>query len=490
MNFQETTLSQIVYYAESAPEAVAFCIDEHNYSYSDFVNQIAAIITVIESKDEDFIGILTEDNLFTYAAILATWFSGKAFVPINPDNPIDRNENIVQQVGIKTVLTKNKFPNTFENGIEKLKEKLKQNISDEAPAYVFFTSGSTGVPKGVVITRGNLNAFVISFNQLKFNITPKDRFLQMFELTFDLSVMSYLIPLINGCSIYTIPKDRLKYSYVYYLLDEQKITFALMVPSILNYLRRYFTEINCPELKYCLFCGEALETALVAEWSKCIPNAEIYNVYGPTENTIFCTYYKYNTKNNLEQNGILSIGKSMFNNILEVFNEKNEIAEENESGELCLAGPQLTPGYFNNSTLNSQTFFDSIYKGTITRFYRTGDICIKKNNNDFLYLNRKDNQIKIQGFRIELSEIEFHLKKLLQNRFEAIIVVQKDALGNNSLHGVIESDEFDISEMKDNLRLKLPEYMIPVSFYFLNSFPLNSNGKIDRNQIKKIVNEI
>ena len=136
----------------------------------------------------------------------------------------------------------------------------------------------------------------------------------MFDLTFDLSIMSYMAPLCIGACTYTVPPDAIKYVHVYKLLEKYEITFALLIPSILFSLKEYFPEMNLPKLKYSLFCGEALYEDLVMEWSKCIPNAAIQNVYGPTEATIFCMLYNVNRGgSNKSLNGILSIGKPMKN---------------------------------------------------------------------------------------------------------------------------------------------------------------------------------
>ena len=471
----------------------AFYINGIFYRYIDFAKSISAIRLAIEqstSESEKIIGIITNDDLETYASIIALWLSGKAYVPINPDNPIDRNNNIIQQAGIHTILDSSaipyitaihlietaKLPETAINLTPKL-------ISDEALVYLLFTSGTTGQPKGVPITRSNLTAFVSAFESMGINVHESDRCLQMFELTFDLSVFSYLIPLLKGACVYTIPKDKIKYSYIFELMEEQQLTVSLMVPSMLHYLRNYFNEINLPLMKYSMFCGEALPLDITKEWSNCLPNAAIYNVYGPTEDTIFCTQYAYDKNGeNKTYHGVLSIGVAMEGTITIIIDEDNNPLPAGEIGQLCLGGSQLTPGYWKNEEKNKEAFFYLHYNGQHQRFYKTGDLCKCDEQGDILYLGRIDFQTKIQGFRVELSEIEFHAKTFL-GKSNLVAIAFPDLVGNTEVGLVIESDEFDHSPLIDYMKSKMPIYMIPKLIVFSKEFPLNTNGKTDRKQL-------
>ena len=150
---------------------------------------------------------------------------------------------------------------------------------DSELAYILFTSGSTGRPKGVPITRGNVSAFVTAFRDLGFRLTADDRCLQMFDLTFDLSVQSYLLPLLNGACVYTISFDRIKYQAVFELLDDYHLTFTMMVPSVIHYLRPYLDELHIEELRYSLFAGEGLNLDDVDSWARSVPNARACSIF-------------------------------------------------------------------------------------------------------------------------------------------------------------------------------------------------------------------
>jgi len=471
-----------------------FCISQKFYTYKQFAQKISAIRVVLQQtifKNQDIVGLVTNDDIETYASIIALWMEGKAYVPLHPDFPEERLKMIVEMADIECTLDSSNSP-VFENKKTILTTPLDVSTIDLNPkkvpkenlAYLFFTSGTTGKPKGVPITFSNLSAFTDAFWSLKYPITEEDRCLQMFDLTFDLSVMSYLCPILKGACVYTIPKDEIKYSYIFELMEDHKLTFTLMVPSILHYLRPYFDEIECPDMRYSLFCGEALPLDVTEEWSQCLPNATIANVYGPTECTIFCTDYTYKReRENKTHNGILTIGNDMKNTTTIIVDEKNDEVGIEESGELCLSGGQLTPGYWKNEDKNKEVFFFKKHKGKTIRFYRTGDLCYKDKNGDILYQGRVDFQAKIQGFRVELSEIEFHTKKHL-NKSNAVAVTFTNTIQNTEIGLVIEQEEFDYKNLLNYLKTKLPGYMIPTKVKFIEKFPLNSNGKIDRSKLR------
>jgi D-alanine--poly(phosphoribitol) ligase subunit 1 len=223
---------------------------------------------------------------------------------------------------------------------------------------------------------------------------------------------------------------------------------------------------------------------LMKDWSNCIPNAIIDNVYGPTEDTIFCSYYRYNREGvNKAYNGILSIGKSMSSGEMIVVNDKNQEIINDERGELCLSGSQLTSGYWKNPEKNIEAFFTD-KNGRV--FYKTGDICYKDNEGDFMYSGRLDHQVKVQGFRIELGEIEHHACEFLKGQ-NAVAIAYQNITDNTEIALFIEGKPLDKSELVDFLKSKMPYYMIPTKIFYNEKFPLNSNGKTDRNMLKKLI---
>lgn len=491
-------LEKILKAFEKFGNSNSFCIDERYFSYNELRSKVVSIQEFLLNNchDDERIGIVTNNDIETYASVLAILFSGKAFVPVNPENPPDRNDSVIEQADLKIILNSKKddsdiFRVSTINVIDtlKLKSSLNEitlvNCSLDNLAYILFTSGSTGQPKGVPLSRHNLFSFIDAFFVLGYKLDEKDRFLQMFDMTFDLSLMSYLIPLCIGACVFTIPTGVIKYNGVYSLLEDKNITVALMVPSILTFLRKYFDEIRLDSMRYSLFCGEALYDDIVKEWRRCVPNALVQNVYGPTEATIFCLTYDCGDFNK-EYNGIISIGKPMKNIEAVVVDENNNILPANTKGELCLTGAQLTKGYWKNPQKNAEAFFNKETGKTQKTYYKTGDLCYIDEDGDFMFSGRVDNQIKIQGFRVELSEIEHHAREF--TKITAIAAVAKENLnGNTQIFLFIEKYTGVIAALEAYLKTKLPVYMIPAEIRIINSFPLNVNGKIDRKELKKLI---
>ncbi len=474
----------------------AFFIDEVFYTYNDFAKSISSIRKLIQlsiPESEKNIGLVANNDLKTYASIFALWLEGKAYVPISPDTPSERNDIMIKEIGVQTIIGSTQLPISSQyhaidsNYLPETGINLTPVIvSEEELSFILFTSGSTGNPKGVPITIANITAFIDSFSKLGNTIDENDKFLQMFELTFDASVMLYLLPVLYGACTYTIPKDRRKYLYILELFEDHKLTVALIMPSTLCYFRPFFQELNLDSLKLCILGGEALALDLTEEWSKCVPNAPIYNMYGPTEYTIACSSYIFNRNgNNKSYNGVLSIGLPNSGCEIIIVDEYKNILGKGEKGELCLGGDQLTPGYWNNEEKNKESFFDIEYKGKSTRFYRTGDLGFMDDDGFFMFIGRIDFQAKIKGFRVELTEIEFHAKATL-GKVNVAAIAYKNRVGETDLGMVVESEDCNVEKLINYMKTKLPNYMIPVSVKLVKEFPLNKNGKIDRKVLEQL----
>lgn len=478
----------------------AFCIHDRKYSYQDFFNIVEQIYGIVEQIDENVVGLYVPDDILTYASIVALWFSDKSYVPLNPNQPKERHQEVITSVGTHVILSSDssydisiphiKVVSTKEIVSTDYQQKNTLNydyIKDDSLAYVLFTSGSTGKPKGVQITKGNLAAFIDSMNKIGLDITSEDRCLQPFDLTFDFSVSSYVIPLVKGACIYTIPNKATKFTYIAGLLEEHHLTVLQMVPSMIRNLLPYMEEVDVSSVRYNILCGEALTGKVIKPWHEANQEMVSYNMYGPTEDTVFCTYYLINNDNieyPLSSNDIVSIGKTFKNNGVLLIDDNNiEITAPNKEGELCLCGEQLTPGYWKNEKENAEKFFEKEGK----RYYRSGDICYYAEDGNLMYVSRKDFQVKINGFRVELGEIENRFAAISGGKY-SVVLPYTNAQGNTELAIVIEGKEYEYKEHQASLANVLPAYEVPSRWLFIRNIPLNQNGKVDRKAIRKEFN--
>jgi D-alanine--poly(phosphoribitol) ligase subunit 1 len=442
------------------------------------------------------IGVLTGDDLGTYASILAVLASGAAYVPLNRKNPAARNRAIVEQADLDLVLS-SKPTEELERLQSVLPRRLdavfaadvteRRRVSWAAPAgddlaYLFFTSGTTGVPKGVPIRHRNLDAFAAAvIADPSYAFSPNDRFLQMFELTFDLSVMSFLAPLAVGASCHVVPDVGIASLEIARLLDEREITVALMVPSVLSYLRRYLEELRFPALRHSLFCGEALSHSSTVAWSRSVPAARIRNVYGPTEATIFCTEFEWEEGVSAEQsvNDVVPIGKPLVGTSLRIVDAHSAAVPDGAQGELCLLGEQLASGYWRDAE-RSRAAFVAAADGQVA--YRTGDLALRNSFGNYVYCGRADAQIQVDGHRVELGEVEHHLRSFLEGVAVAAAPVRTED-GRQEFVAFVEQKAVDERRVKEYLLTKLPDYMLPRRVIGVAEFPLNLNGKVDRKEL-------
>lgn len=493
----------------------ALRIDQREYSYARLSGDAAAIShAVLESGNaSNPVAVWCSGNITTYSGILGALMASKAYLPLNPKFPDERNRLVFEKSGANLLIlnaadagavaalfsdSPNK-PTLVVDGEDSLNFLEKEGfrvlhssgfLNRDFPfiassrgdmAYLMFTSGSTGIPKGVPVSNGNVTAYLRNiFRMIPF--VPDDRFSQMFDLTFDLSVHDLFACWLSGACL-CVPGEGASLRVSKYL-HENRITVWFSVPSQATLMKRMrlLKENAFPELRVSLFCGEPFPLELAGDWQKAAPHSGIWNLYGPTETTIAITAYKYDPGSGhiISKNGIVSIGK--------VFpgHEKLLTGEQQKRGEFALSGEQVVNGYFQDPQNTEKAFFEK--DGKI--WYDTGDIVEEDDSGNLFFLGRSDHEIKISGYRVNLLEIESHMKDISGKPSVVVTKLNNDA-SVKCLAAFIEDPENDTDpdSIMKNLHTKLPWYMVPAGIRKMEKFPLNNNMKIDRNELQRLAHE-
>ncbi|WP_297600524.1 DUF4910 domain-containing protein, partial [uncultured Helicobacter sp.] len=460
-------------------------------------------------------------ELEVYVSILACVLGAITFIPLNPKFPKERQKNIIERTdNAPMILCPNclesfrkiahslsnllifsfgdtqslqkEFPKHQFVAIPNLQQEIDTNyqeseIQDSSPAYLLFTSGSTGIPKGVLVSRANLANYCQRVQSL-YHFSPKDRISQFFDITFDLSMHDIFCTLLCGATLVVIPHKNLLNPISF--LTSKRIHILFAVPSLLAYLQKFkaLKENIIPNLKVALFCGEALPTPLALDFAKAAPNALLDNLYGPTEATISFTRYRWIGKGGIAKCGIpqttseiLPLGLPFAGLSVSLRDSLGQEISQGEMGEIWLGGDQITLGYYKDANKTKEKFI--VENGM--RWYKTGDLGrFDTALNAYCFCGRIDEQVKIQGFRVELLEIDNALREASGVQSRAILL-EKDNL--STLYGVCENHTLNSKQILENLRAKLPFYMLPSKILVLDKFPLNANGKVDRGAIKQWV---
>lgn len=464
----------------------AIHINNKYYTYDEVLRYVKVVFYEIEKSGvEDFIGIYCEENIWTYASIIAVLISGAAYFPINPKLPAERINELLEESRVNKVITFSKINELSNTQVilinpESHDQLFPQQLISQPIAYLLFTSGTTGKPKGVPVSRENLNGF-FEHCLKTYNFQSNDRFLQAYELSFDVSVFCIFSALSVGACFYVVPDNSLKYFNILRTIKSHQITVTSLVPTVLQFLEKYLSEFNFPHIRFSFFSGDKLYHSLAKKWGKLAPSSQIFNCYGPTETTIVCTEYLW-TENNSEiesHNDIVPLGKPFHGTQFIIVDEKNQEIF-NGIGELCISGKQVINGYWQGNEANR---FFTLYS---SRFYKTGDLVELNNLGNLIFHGRIDTQVKINGFRVELLEVEFRLKKYYNTK---VAVIDVAINGLNKLVAFIETTSLIKRVNLIELNEIIPHYMIPFETINLTALPLNMNGKIDYPQLKRIYND-
>lgn len=485
---------------------IAVIEEEKNITYEELEKRSKTIGTYLLDyvKINDPVIVFMDKGIETLSVFFGILYSGGCYSLINPELPDSRLKIINDVLKSKVVITNEecfeKASSIFANltilktedilketkniSLERL-EKIKDKKVDLDPVYINFTSGSTGVPKGVVVGNRSIIDFINVFTK-EFNFNESDLIANQAPFDFDVSVKDIYSALCVGATLVIVPK-RLFSSpaqLLDYLVDNKVTTMTWAVSALCLITTFHGLDYKVPEtVNKILFSGEVMPIKHLKMWMDKLPNTEFINVYGPTEITCNCTYYRIKRDKEYTE---LPIGKA-FNNerIILLDAEDKEVTEIGVPGEICVSGSCLALGYYSNDEQTKKAFVQNpLNKNYIELIYRTGDLGKYNEDNDLVFVGRKDFQIKYQGHRIELEEIDRQVMGVEGVRRVCTLFYEK----KNKLYCFYVGDPTK-EEIIAYLKKNVPEYMIPTKFKQLDNFILTKNGKIDRKILMSMIEE-
>jgi D-alanine--poly(phosphoribitol) ligase subunit 1 len=469
--------------------------------YADAANLAEIIIETTERGER--IGLLAQRSYPAYVGVLASVLSSRPYVPINMKFPFERQVNIasIAQCGLiisdefskkrSAELIKILGPNAREISVPMADEQTASpDFHDErfagngsAIAYVMFTSGTTGTPKGVAVRRENLSAYLTAIAKIV-PIGPGTRCTQLFDMSFDLSVHDIFQTWVSGGCLYVMGNEDALDPVGFAKRHALQAWFS--VPSVVAMARRLrrLQPNALPEMHVSLFCGEPLPVSIAEDWARAAPNSRIWNLYGPTEATIAITAEEYVASSVTgDRPATVPLGAAFQNSAAVVVNEEGLPAS---LGELWLGGAQISNGYINNDEENRSKFVHRKLPGyTYDRWYRTGDLVRLDDRHGLVFQGRMDGQAKIQGYRVELLEIEEVLRQASGTAEVAAVLWPITDIGAaEGVVGFVCSPAHSEREIVAECRAHLPTYAAPRKIISIDALPLNANGKVDRNALR------
>lgn len=508
---------------------IAIKTSNEDISYNDLYKRSISIADFISKNKYKKVAILGYRSVNVYAVILAAIFANQTYVPLNPRFPEKRTIEMILDSDVDAIIVckecaaylkkllkeakidkeliiedsdkfcEQDFSKESSYNITRLSftasnkteigESSKIDFDENKPIYVIYTSGTTGKAKGVIVSYFHFFSYIEKILNY-YNFNENDVFSQMSEITFDLSLQDLCSSILSGGTLIPIPKEYLFCPAP--IISKFKITVFHAVPYVISMLKKM--EMLDPELmnsiRISIFVGEPLWYEQVIDWIKSCPNSVVYNTYGPTETTVIIMHYKVYDPNIMtidslkDLEGVVPLGTTFPRAKAGIFNDYNVELAKNEIGQIYLAGDQVGLGYLNSKEKTNEAFLN--LDGTL--WYKTGDNGYVDDNGNFIFKGRRDDQVKINGFRVDLLEIDEKLR--LASKRRAMSIPLRNELNQiTNLVAAVEGDEDN--KIKDaivsTLKNYLPFYMQVHDIVFIKEFPVNYNGKLDRKALTQQV---
>ncbi len=496
----ESVIDKFVQTANEFAEKTAIEYSGKKITYkelNEYTNKLAVYLKNIGVDKENIVAVECKNKLSAVEYMLAIMKAGGVYLPVDPDYPDERKKFIIEDSGSKILLTDEPQSVSYNNenlkvldiigendiSYENMEPDFKSDVSGEDLAYMIYTSGSTGKPKGVLLKHIGL------FNLVKaqitdFSISNKSRVLQLASFSFDASLSEIFMALLSGATL-VLPEDTVKkdVNNLLQTIKEQQITAATIPPSLLSVLP--YEKIESFET--IISAGESLPKEVAKRW---IGEYNLINAYGPTESSIGVTSFKVKEINDDWRS--IPIGKPINNIDVYVLDENENLLPIGVTGEICIGGTGLARGYFNRPELTAEKFVPNKYGNG--RLYKTGDLGRWTKEGLIEFVGRKDSQVKVRGYRIEIGEIEENIKALQGVKDCAVVLQESSGLDKKLVAFIVSDEEYIETKVKSELKKKLPGYMIPNVISKLEKMPLTPNAKIDRKylsnlDVKQVVTE-
>lgn len=510
-------------HAKGEPGRTALWVEGQAWSYGGlggFAQRVASWLTLRGAQSPARVGVLASRTPETYAGILGTCWCGAAYVPISPKLPAERlaclfdrtklDALVVDPWGLdllspallqtcpKRVLARacdsERVARAADSGvhIQTYDELPPFDAADEprfmdesALAYIIFTSGTTGMPKGVMITAGNVRNFVCSIQQ-RYRFQPDDRVAQPSEVSFDNSVFDLFNAWEAGAAVYVVPPNQLLGPLRF--LQQNAITVWYSVPSFAVFMQRMkmLRPGALPALRYSAFAGEALPHSTAEAWQSAANGSIVDCLYGPTETTVVCTGDRFSDEAHVTASrGIISIGRPFPGMEAIVVDSTGNVLPPGQEGELAFCGKQVAKGYFGDETLTRARF--PMIDGR--RWYLTGDLAYRDESGLYHHVGRVDNQVKVLGNRVELEEVEAQLRVVSGSLTVAAVAWPMQHGTATGLVAFISGASTSLPDISKALKLRLPSYMVPTRIHELDAMPMSGNGKTDRKALARMLDE-
>ncbi|MBI5064690.1 amino acid adenylation domain-containing protein [Candidatus Woesearchaeota archaeon] len=468
-------------------------------------NKFASLISKI-AKGEKYVGILSPVHTKSIISVLGLLKAGLAYVPLDFKSPTERLKKVIKDAKLKVIIID---PSQFKEHSKLFDKKMKlinlsnkkinfehitnwkevnqakeidyDSAKDTDLSYILYTSGSTGIPKGVMLSHKNARAFT-DWMQKEFKLKEEDIVISRSPFQFDFSVFDIFNTLSVGATliVQTYKKNRKnKHKAFVDLMKKKKVSVIYATPSTyITFMNKGGLNKSLKSLRLMLYAGEPFHVPLVIKLMKTMPNSKIANIYGPTETNIVTYYW---IEKILKEDSI-PLGKPIDNTTILILDENKKKCKVKEIGEIFVSGPTVMKGYLGRPELNKKVFLRLNNK----LFYKTGDYGRIRKDGNIMYHGRKDNMIKTRGFRVELGEVESAISSYEYVDEFAVISFKHKSYQNTLCMFLTVKNGFEIEKFKEHLKKKLPYYMIPYEYVKLKTMPKTSSRKIDREGLKNM----